>query len=215
MRKSFFDLELLDYMTAHGVAELPVMPALRQQTLQFGQAARMQIDAHQGQVMYFLMQLIGAKKILEIGTFTGMSSLWLARALPDDGELHCLDINGEWTALARDAWKKSGLENKIHLHLAPALETLPKFADGSFDAVFIDADKGNYPGYIEQSHRLLRRGGLMLIDNTLWSGDVTQKNSNDKIVKTIQKINTDLTQDARFHSIILPVGDGLSFAIKI
>ncbi len=213
MRKSFYDPELLNYMAAHGAAELPVMAELHQRTMQFGQAARMQIDMHQGQVMMFLLQLMGAGRVLEIGTFTGMSSLWLARALPDNGELHCLDINGEWTEIARDAWKTSGLESKIQLHLAPALETLPKFADGSFDVVFIDADKGNYQNYVEQSHRLLRSGGLMMIDNTLWNGEVTAM-SDDKIVNTIQQLNDRLADDTRFRSVILPIGDGLSLAIK-
>lgn len=213
MRSSFFAPELLDYMIAHGAPDLPVMPQLRAQTEKLGTPARMQIDAHQGQVMQLLMQMIGARKILEIGTFTGMSALWLARALPDDGELHCCDINGEWTGMAKDAWEQAGLADRIHLHLAPALETLPQFADADFDAVFIDADKGNYPGYIEQSHRLLRTGGVMMIDNVLWGGDVVRR-SHDKIVNTIQSINDNLAKDARFHSVILPIGDGLTLAIK-
>ncbi|HRJ12342.1 MAG TPA: O-methyltransferase [Alphaproteobacteria bacterium] len=215
MRSSFFSPELLAYLTEQGMAELPVMPELRRRTAALGEVARMQIDAHQGQVMTFLMQLIDAKKIIEIGTFTGMSSLWLARALSDGGELHCCDINGEWTDIARFAWKESGLEHKIQLHLAPALETLPKFADGEFDAIFIDADKGNYPNYIEQSCRLLRRGGLIMIDNTLWGGEVLNANSSDKVVKTIQSVNNKIHADARFQSVILPIGDGLTLAMKI
>jgi predicted O-methyltransferase YrrM len=214
MRSSFFAPELLAYLAAHGAPELPVMAELRALTTKLGGAAQMQIDQHQGQVMAFLLRLIGARRVLEIGTFTGMSALWMASALPDGGELHCCDINGEWTDIARWAWREAGLADKIHLHLAPALETLPKFQDGFFDAVFVDADKGNYPGYIEHAHRLLRAGGLLMIDNTLQHGEVLNENSNSKVVATIRRVNDTLANDSRWQSVILPIGDGLSVAIK-
>jgi predicted O-methyltransferase YrrM len=215
MRTSFFSPELLNYITSRGIPELPVMAELRAQTEKLGTPARMQIDAHQGQVMAFLVQLTGARRVLEIGTFTGMSALWLARALPAGGALHCCDINGEWADIARAFWKKSGLENKITLHLAPALETLPKFADDFFDVVFVDADKGNYQNYIDAAARLLRVGGLLMVDNTLWSGEVVDEHTIDKVTRTIQGVNNKLAADPRFQSVILPIGDGLTVAIKI
>lgn len=214
MRQSFFDPELLAYMTQRSVPELPVMAELRTRTAELGTPARMQIDPYQGQVMMFLMQLIGARRILEIGTFTGMSALWLARALPDGGELHCCDINGEWTDIARDAWRAAGLENRIHLHLAPALETIAKFTDGGFDAVFIDADVRNRSHYLDAAHRLLRVGGLAMLDNSLWRGEVANLQCDDKWVAFMRETNDKLAADVRFHSVILPVGDGLSLAVK-
>jgi predicted O-methyltransferase YrrM len=221
MRQTIVADKLVTYMAARSAAELPVMAELRQRTEKLGTAARMQIDQHQGQVMALLLQMIGARRVLEIGSFTGMSALWMARALPDvsaalpdGGELHCCDINGEWTDIARWAWREGGLDHKITLHLAPALETLPKFQDGSFDAVFVDADKGNYPGYIAGAHRLLRTGGLLMIDNTLQHGDVAEPHANNKVVETIRGVNDALAANPKWQSVILPIGDGLTVAIK-
>jgi predicted O-methyltransferase YrrM len=214
MRETIVPEKLVEYMAAHGAAELPVMAELRARTEQLGTPARMQIDQHQGQVMALLLRLTGARRVLEIGTFTGMSALWISSVLPDGGELHCCDINGEWTDIARAAWREAGVESKITLHLAPALETLPKFLDGSFDAVFIDADKGNYQNYINHAHRLLRAGGLLMVDNTLWSGEVADKNSTDKVTQTIQRVKDNLAADPKWQSVILPMGDGLTIAIK-
>jgi len=215
MRSSFFPAEIFDYITARAMPELPVMAELRAHTAALGEQARMQIDPYQGQVMAWLLYAFSARRVLEIGTFTGMSALWLASALYEGGELHCCDINGEWTDIAREFWAKAGMDKKIHFHLAPALETLPKFDNDFFDAVFIDADKGNYPNYIEQAHRLLRPGGLMMIDNTLWGGEVADAKAQDKITQTIRSVNDTLAADQRWRSVILPVGDGLSLAIKV
>ncbi len=215
MRTSFFPPEILSYVAARGMPELPVMPELRARTAALGDIAGMQIDAFQGQVMAWLLFAFSARRVLEIGTFTGMSALWMVNALYEGGELHCCDINGEWTGIAREFWAKAGVADKIHLHLAPALETLPKFENDFFDAVFIDADKGNYPHYIEQAHRLLRPGGLMMIDNTLWSGEVVDAKAQDKVVQTIRGVNDTLAADTRWRSVILPIGDGLSLAVKI
>jgi predicted O-methyltransferase YrrM len=143
-----------------------------------------------------------------------MSALWMASALPDGGELHCCDINGEWTDIARGAWREAGFENKITLHLAPALETLPKFQDGSFDAIFVDADKVNYQNYINHAHRLLRAGGLLMVDNTLQHGEVLDENSSSKVVQTIRSVNDALAMDPKWQSVILPIGDGLTVATK-
>lgn len=214
MRQSFVSLDILNYMIAHGEAELPLMAELRTETEKLGTPARMQIGAHQGQVMAFLLRLVGARRVLEIGTFTGMSALWMASVLPDGGELHCCDINGEWTEIACKFWKQAGMADKITLHLSLALETLPTFADGSFDAVFVDADKGNYQHYIDHAARLLRPGGLLMVDNTLWSGDVLNEQTTDKVTRTIQQVNGTLAADTRFYSVILPVGDGLTAGIK-
>ncbi len=214
MRTSFVAPELLAYMAAHGQAELPVMAELRARTAKIGTPARMQIDAHQGQVMAFLLKLVGARRVLEIGTFTGMSALWMVRNLPEGGELHCCDINAEWTAIAQKAWAEAGLADKIHLHLAPALETLATFKNESFDAVFVDADKGNYQNYINAALRLLRVGGLLMVDNTLWDGEVLDETSSDKIVKTIRGVNDALAADLHWYSTILPIGDGLTVAVK-
>jgi len=190
------------------------MGELRARTAALGEQSRMQIDAYQGQVMAWLLRASGARWVLEIGTFTGMSALWMASALPENGELHCCDVSAEWTAIAREFWTKAGLDQKIHLHLAPALETTAKFSEAHFDAVFIDADKGNYPNYITEACRLLRPSGLMMIDNTLWSGEVADPTIQDKITHTIRGVNDALAADARWHSVILPVGDGLTLAVK-
>ena len=226
MRATIVPEKLRAYMAARGTPELSVMPELRARTAALGEQSRMQIDVHQGQVMAFLLQLIGAQRVLEIGTFTGMSALWMASALSDDTALpdgvalpdglalHCCDISGEWTDIARAFWAKAGLADKIHLHLAPALETLPKFMDDSFDAVFIDADKGNYQNYINAAARVLRMGGLLMIDNTLWGGDVVDEGTSDKITRTIQAVNDALAVDSRFHAVMLPIGDGLTVAMK-
>jgi predicted O-methyltransferase YrrM len=215
MRTRFFSTKLLNYITARGMPELPCMPALRIETEKLGTPARMQIDTHQGQVMAFLVQLTGARRVLEIGTFTGMSALWLARALPDGGALHCCDINGEWTDIARRFWEQSGMSDKITLHLAPALETLPIFADDFFDIVFVDADVRNRKNYVDESYRLLRTGGLLMVDNTLWRGEVVHDTSDEKWLSIIKELNDALAADPRFQSVILPVGDGLTLAMKI
>ena len=214
MRQTIVSQDLTEYMAAHGAPEQPVMAGLRAETARLGTPARMQIDRHQGQVMQWLLRMTGARRVLEIGTFTGMSALWMARVLPDGGELHCCDINGEWTEIAREAWAEAGLTDKIHLHLAPALETLPKFQDGSFDAVFVDADKGNYQHYINHALRLLRAGGLLMVDNTLWGGSVADENDRDQITETIRAVNDALAASPHWHSVMLPVGDGLTVAIK-
>jgi predicted O-methyltransferase YrrM len=187
------------------------MAGLRHNTAALGDIARMQIDSHQGQVMQFLLRLIGARRVLEIGTFTGMSALWMAQAAD---ELHCCDINGEWTAIAQQAWHDAGLAEKITLHLGPALETLPQFADGFFDAVFVDADKRNYPAYVDAAHRLLRTGGLLMLDNTLWHGEVANPQTDDKWAAMMRDFNAQMAADGRFLSCILPIGDGLTVAVK-
>src|SRR5438094_932270 len=169
-RHPLFPEKLARYIVEHSVREAEVLRELREATASNPHAG-MQIGADQGQFMALLVQAIGARRCLEIGTFTGYSALAVALALPADGRVLCCDINAEWTALARRFWRKAGVEHKIELRLAPALETLAQL-EGPFDFVFIDADKENYQNYYERSLALLRRGGLIAVDNTLWSGAV-------------------------------------------
>ena len=161
--------DLIAYVRRLGVREHPALARLRERTAPMPMS-QMQIGAEQGALMALLVKLIGAKRILEIGTFTGYSSTAMALALPDDGRITCLDVSREWTDIAREAWTDAGVADKVDLRLAPASETLPTLDDDSFDMAFIDADKPGYDDYYEGCLRVVRPGGLILIDNVLWSG---------------------------------------------
>ncbi len=191
---------------------------LRAETSQHPRA-RMQITPEQGRFLQLLVRLTGATRVLEIGVFTGYSSLSMALALPANGHLIALDINEEFTAVARRYWQEAGVESRIDLRLAPALDSLAALRDAArdeqFDLVFIDADKGNYLAYYEQSMALLRRGGLIAIDNTLWHGDVARPEINDPETLAVRQINDHVCGDARVFSCLLPVGDGLTLAYKL
>ena len=169
--------------------------------------------------MQLLVQLIRAKKTIEVGVFTGYSSLWVANGLPDDGRIVACDVSEEYTSVARRYWKEAGVDHKIDLQLRPAVETLDELLSknqaASFDFAFIDADKINYPNYYERAFTLLRSGGLVAIDNTLWGGQVADKKSNSPDTQAIRLFNEQLRSDARIHVSMLPIGDGLSLALKL
>ncbi len=209
---------LYDYYRSVSSREPDVLRQLREETARHPMVA-MQVSPEQGQFMALLIQLMGAKKILEIGVFTGYSSLWTALALPSDGKLVACDVNEEWTSIARHYWQQAGVANKVDLRLVPALETLEQLlAAGqaeAFDFVFIDADKENYLNYYEQSLQLLRPGGLIAIDNVLWSGRVANRQLQDKSTTAIRALNEKLHHDQRVALSLIPIGDGLTLALKL
>jgi predicted O-methyltransferase YrrM len=171
----------------------------------------MQIGADQGQFLAMLVKLMGAKRCLEIGTYTGYSALAVALALPKDGSIVCCDVSEEWTAVGKPFWKKAGVEKKIDLRIAPALETLKKLK-GPFDFVFIDADKPNYVNYYERCLELVRRGGLIAVDNVLWSGDVANEKTRDELALALRKFNDHVHRDERVELAMLSIGDGVTLA---
>ena len=206
-----------DYLLAHSLQETPEQQQLRTETAGMEMSA-MQIAPEQGQFMAFLVKLISAKKALEIGVYTGYSSLAVALAMPDDGKVIACDINREWTDVAQVYWKQAGVAHKIDLNLAPASETLKKLLQQgqqmSFDFAFIDADKTNYDQYYEMSLQLVRVGGLIVIDNTLWGGDVADASIQDDDTVAIRKLNKKLVSDERVDVCMLPVADGLTLLRK-
>ena len=208
---------LYRYLVGHSVREHPVLAELREETAKLPQAV-MQIGADQGQFMALLAKLTGARRCLEVGVFTGYSSLSVALALPGDGNIVALDVSEEWTAIARRYWKKAGVEKKIDLRLGPALDTLDTLISlgqpGRFDFAFIDADKGNYLGYYERCLELVRAGGLIAVDNTLWSGDVADPANQKPDTVSLRAFNDALHRDERVDLALLPVGDGLTLARK-
>jgi len=204
--------KLAAYVAEVGTRENAVQRRLREATrkIPFG---TMQIGPDQGAMMQVLVRAIGAKRCIEVGTFTGYSALAVALALPPGGRIVCCDVSEEWTAIARKYWKRAGVERKIDLRLAPALQTLKKLT-GKFDFAFIDADKANYQGYFEQCLRLVRRGGLIAIDNTLWHGAVLDARDRSADTLAIRAFNRRLKRDRRVEIALVPVGDGLTLAWK-
>ena len=204
--------KLSDYVAAVGTRETAVQRRLREATrrIPFG---TMQIGPDQGAMMQMLVRAIGAKRCIEVGTFTGYSALAVALALPPGGKIVCCDVSEEWTSIARKYWKQAGVERRIDLRLAPALDTLKKLK-GRFDFAFIDADKANYQGYFEQCLRLVRRGGLIAVDNTLWHGRVLDPRDRSADTKAIRAFNRRLQRDRRVEIALVPVGDGLTLALK-
>lgn len=215
---STLDLQALyPYLLANSVREDSLLQQLQDETAR-DPLARMQIAPEQGQFMELIARLIGARRIIEIGTFTGYSSICLARALPDDGQLLCCDIDEHWTGIAQRYWEEAGLSHRIHLRLAPALDTLDALLrDGqhkSFDLVFIDADKENYDAYYEHSLQLLRHGGLIIFDNMLWSGRVADESVQDIDTAALRALNLKLKGDQRVDISLLPMADGITLARK-
>lgn len=211
------DDRLYDYLIAHSLRETPLMRELREETAR-DEMARMQIAPEQGQFMALLVELLGAHQIVEIGTFTGYSALCMAQALPADGRMVCCDLSEEWTAIGRSYWQRAGVEQRIDLRIGPALETLDELIhdgeSGRFDMAFIDADKTHYQDYYERCLILLRRGGLILFDNTLWGGSVADLNDRDDDTIALRALNEKLHHDERITLSLLPVGDGLTLAVK-
>ncbi len=208
---------LYDYLFDVSVRDTPLLKALRDETAR-DPMARMQIAPEQGQFMALLVKLTGARSIIEIGTFTGYSSLCMAQALPDSGRLICCDVSEEWTAMARRYWEKAGVAHKIDLRIAPALDTLRRLLDNgqgeSFDMAFVDADKANYRAYYECCLSLLKPGGLILLDNTLWSGRVADDSVTDEDTVALRAFNASLKDDTRIDFSLLPMADGLTLVRK-
>lgn len=211
------DNQLRDYLLSVSVREPDILQQLRQETTRHPMAM-MQIAPEQGQFMALLVQLLGATKTLEVGVFTGYSSLCVALALPQNGKIVACDVSEEYTSIARRYWEAAGVAHKIDLRIAPALETLDELlATGhaeTFDFAFIDADKANYERYYERSLQLIRPGGLIAIDNVLWSGQVADPKIQDNRTKVIRALNEKLHQDERVTLSLVPIADGLTLALK-
>ncbi len=208
---------LYDYLVDVSLREPPVLRALRDETLRMSQHS-MQIAPEQGQFMALLARLAGARQCIEVGVFTGYSSLVTALALPDDGRIVACDVSEEWTAIARRHWRAAGVEHKIDLRLAPARETLDAMLaageQGCYDLAFVDADKTGYLVYYERCLALLRPGGLALFDNTLWDGRVADPEVGDDDTVALRHFNERLHRDERIDLSLVPIGDGLTLARK-
>ena len=209
---------LYDYLLAVSVREPQVLADLRAETAKLSEAG-MQIAPDQGQFMSLLIKLMGAKRTLEVGTFTGYSALAVALAMPEDGRVIACDVSEEWTSIGRRFWQQAGVAHKIDLRIGPGAETLASLvADDSqhnrFDFAFIDADKGNYGTYYEQCMTLVRPGGVIAVDNVLWGGGVVNENDQSPEVVAIRTLNAKLAQDKRVEVSLVPIGDGLTLARK-
>ena len=208
---------LYEYLLSVSLREPDVLCRLREETAKMPQH-NMQISPEQGQFIVLLVELTGARKCLEVGTFTGYSTLSLALALPEDGQIVACDISEEFTSRAKPYWQEAGVAGKIDLRLGPALETLDALiADGesgAFDFAFIDADKVNYQGYFQRALDLIRRGGLILVDNVLWSGAVVDPARDDEDTEAIRAFNQACADDPRISLSLVPIGDGLTLARK-
>jgi caffeoyl-CoA O-methyltransferase len=208
---------MYDYLLRVSLREHPVLERLRRETLALPEA-EMEISPEQGQLMALLARLIGAKRCLEVGVFTGYSSLVTALALPDDGRILACDVSERWTAIARRYWREAGVEHKIDLRLAPALQTLDALLAsgeaGRYDYAFIDADKNNYGGYYERALELLRPNGLLMFDNTLWSGKVADPAETDDETAALRALNARLHRDERIDLSLTPIGDGFTLVRK-
>jgi caffeoyl-CoA O-methyltransferase len=206
---------LHDYLVEHGAPPDAVQRALIDATAKLGPIARMQIAPEQGAFMTWLARLLGATRIVEVGTFTGYSTLCLARGVPEHGRVLALDMSAEWTAIGRRHWEQAGVAHKIELRIGPAadsLRALPR--EASFDLAFIDADKTGYRGYVEEILPRLRAGGVILVDNVLWGGDVADPEKNDADTTAIRALNDKVAADERVSLSLLPLGDGLTLARK-
>jgi caffeoyl-CoA O-methyltransferase len=204
--------ELHSYMLEHGTAPDSIQRELMKATEQLGGISIMQIAPEQGALMTMLARLIGARRAIEVGTFTGYSALCIARGLPEDGELICCDISEEWTAVGLPFWEKAGVRERIDLRIGPAIESLRAIDESqAFDLAFVDADKPSYELYVEELIRLVRPGGLILIDNVLWGGNVIDESAEDENTLAIRAFNEKVANDERLDCVLLPISDGLTF----
>ena len=203
------------YLLRFGVHEPPVLARLREETDSHPRR-QMQIGPEQGQLLRLLVELVGAKRCLEIGTFTGYSSLAVALALPPGGSIVCCDVSDEFTAVARRYWAEAGVADRVDLRLGPAVDTLDALLAGgeagTFDLAFIDADKGNYPSYWDRCVRLVRPGGLICVDNVLWSGRVADASDQSPDTNAIRALNERVHADDRVTAVMLPIADGMTIA---
>jgi len=200
-----------DYLLDHGGRPDAIGAALIEETQALGGVSIMQIAPEQGAFMALLARAIGAKRAIEVGTFTGFSALCVARALPEDGQLICCDVSDEWTRIGRPFWERAGVADRIDLRIAPGIETLRAIReDDGFDFGFIDADKPNYRAYAEELIRLIRPGGLILVDNVLWQGTVVDPAAEGENVEAIRAFNDWAARDERVEGVMLAISDGLT-----
>lgn len=216
MPKSFFlNEDAHAYLVAHGTPPDDIQRALIEETAKLGGIANMQIAPEQGTFLTMLTRLIGAENAVEVGTFTGYSSLCIARGLPADGHLLCCDVSEEWTATAREYWAKAGVDDRIELRIAPGVETLGALPrEETIDFAFIDADKPNYRNYYEALLPRMRRNGVIGVDNVLWGGSVIDPDANDENTRAIKAFNDFVAADERVDVVMLPLADGLTLARK-
>jgi O-methyltransferase len=216
--RSFLPAAVDHYLATAAVQESGVQRRLRAETAQLPQGG-MQIGADQGVLLAFVARLIGARHAIEVGTFTGYSALCIADALPSDGRLVCCDVSEEWTRIARRYWREAGVAARIDLRLAPAQTTLDELlaggASGAFDFAFIDADKTGYDGYYESCLRLIRRGGLIALDNMLWGGAVADEADQSEETRTLRALNAKIRDDSRVDACLVSIGDGVMLARKL
>lgn len=209
--------ELRDYLVSMSLREPEVLKRLRSET-EGHPEARFQIAPEQGQFMGLLVRMLGARRAIEIGVFTGYSAICTALALPDDGRLVACDINTVYTDIAKAHFEEAGVSHKVDLRIAPAMDTLDQLIAegklGTFDFAFIDADKERYHAYYERLLKLLRSGGVIAVDNVLWSGRVIEPSVTDTDTEAIRRFNAELHRDDRIHLAMVPIGDGLTLALK-
>ena len=213
---SFVDAAVARYAAEHSVQPDELQLRLVAETAErTGARSRMQISPHQGAFMAMLVSLMGAREAIEVGTFTGYSALAVARALPPDGRLLCLDVSDEWTSIGRRYWDEAGVGDKIELRLGPGLDTIRALpVEERFDVAFIDADKPAYLDYVAELVPRLRQGGLIMVDNTLWSGSVVDPKANDETTVAIRAFNDAVAANPRLTCVVLPMGDGLTLLRK-
>ena len=207
--------EVHAYLVAHGTPPDAVLRDLIEETKALGGVSRMQIAPEQGAFLTLMTRLLGARRVVEVGTFTGYSALCIARGLPPEGQLICCDISEEWTRIAKRYWERAGVADRIDLRIAPAADPLRGLpTDPILDLAFIDADKGGYPVYYEELLARLRPGGLILVDNVLWMGKVADPSDAGEQTELIRRFNEQIAEDERVDRVMLPIADGLTFARK-
>ena len=207
--------EVHEYLVAHGTPPDDVQRALIEETATLGGVSMMQVAPEQGALLTILTKLVGAGSAVEVGTFTGYSSLCIARGLANGGRLLCCDVSEEWTSIGRKFWDQAGVASKIDLRIGPAIDTLRALPPGEqFDLAFIDADKPSYAAYFDEIIPRLRQNGLLLVDNVLWGGSVVDPQAGDENARAIRAFNDKVAADPRVESVILPISDGITVARK-